>query len=131
MARPLIRHFVIPSDPGLEKGLNALVDELNRLGKMEVSGAAFSNGPEGPKIAVPDMASNLATVRTPSGGIQAMSGNVPGSATCTFYEWDGTNETLGTRTDTVLNEFGAVSGNRKAVVRFDKGSWWFVVQACS
>jgi hypothetical protein len=70
--------------------------------------------------------------RSPSGGIPAMTGTTPGSATCTFYTFDGTSQTLGSETATVRNDLpAAVDGNRKIKVYWDQGSWWFLVQSCT
>lgn len=70
-------------------------------------------------------------VRTPAEGIPAKVGNTPGSKPCFRYVWDGTSDTLGTESLTILNRLpDPVDGNRIAMVAFDQGAWWFVVEAC-
>ncbi len=56
--------------------------------------------------------------KTPSGGIPAgVAGGQMGSAVCTKYECSATGlKTLGTQTDTIWNDFGAIVGNKDIIV---------------
>lgn len=107
--------------------------ELARLARLlEVDG---SNGLEvigGTLRAVRTREGAPATMRTPSGGIPAMSGTTAGSATCTFYVTNGDSQTLGTATAVVYNDFPtAFDGSRKIKVRWEGGAWRILVQSCS
>lgn len=106
--------------------------EVARFAKLLVADGSSGLEVVGGTLRVRSAARATTSVLTPSGGIPAQSGTTPGSAVCTFYEWDGTNETLGTRTETVRNRMStAVSGNSKTQVYWERGSWWATVQGGS
>jgi hypothetical protein len=68
--------------------------------------------------------------KSPGGGIGAMSGTTPGSATCTLYNFDGTSLTAGD-TDTVFNMAStAVAANKFLQVKSIQGHWFVDVEDC-
>jgi hypothetical protein len=81
----------------------------------------------GPRGMVP----GLMPVKSPSGGIPAMSGSTPGSATCTLYTYDGTDFTLGTETITVKNVYSSsTAGNNLTWVAWWSGAWFVITEGC-
>lgn len=137
--RPPLRRFVC-YDKVLEKGLNALVEEINRWNKAQSDGLiGFINDDVGPRwhLNYFSAAGQITKAKAPSGGVAAKSGNTPGSATCTLYTWDGTSEVLGTNTVTVKNSYATAVGANKdiwIVARTRNGGsstdWFVLTEAC-
>lgn len=85
---------------------NTILDNLG-------GGLDIRRGPEGTTLTVVVDAPAGQAVRkakAPSGGIGPKVGNTPGSATCTFYTWDGVSELLGTETAVVKNSYPTSPG---------------------
>jgi hypothetical protein len=121
MARPTIPRFVC-SDKSLERGLNALVAELNRLGKWSTDGRiGFSNGEDGPKqwLNARSATSPIVRARITSAGLTARTGTSPdftcGTGKAIRYTFDGATRTLGTVEEDVFNDYPVlVTGPRDA-----------------
>jgi hypothetical protein len=70
-------------------------------------------------------------VKAPSGGIAALSGTTPGSATCTMYTWNGTAFQATGSTLTVRNPYSsAVAASKLLWVADWQGATWVVSEAC-
>jgi hypothetical protein len=80
----------------------------------------------------PAAASSLVyPVKAPAGGIAAMSGSTPGSATCTKYVWSGGSLTATGTTLTVKNPYTTAVGANKFAWAVDwEGATWIATEAC-
>jgi hypothetical protein len=95
------------------------------------SGLQASERPEGTTIRLASRALGCIPVQAPVGGIAALAGTTPGSATCTRYTWTGTAFALGSATLTVRNSYGSAVGAGKLVwATWWQGSWWVLTEAC-
>lgn len=134
---------VQPGQPISARLFNRLVAAIRRNTILDNAGGGHDirRGPEGTTLTVVAVAADV-TIRkakAPAGGIGPKVGNVPGSAVCTFYTWDGTNEVLGSETATVFNSYptspGVAPNKDIWVVLRDRdtgtGSDWFeLTEAC-
>lgn len=115
--------------------LNRLVDALNRLLGFNVSkdcGLTLQWSPFGPILGY--IAPRQALIaKTPSGGIAAMSGTTPGSATCRIWNRGPTGALVDSLVDvTVYNMSGsAVAGTKYIQAKRIDGVLWVDVESCS
>ncbi len=75
----------------------------------------------------------IAIVKTPIGGVPALSGTTPGSADCTLMSWDGTTFQL-TSPAVILpvrNPWSfAAGGNKVAVIFRWAATYWLLTWSC-
>lgn len=110
------------------KAMAGTTDEALRGGSA--SGQGIINGPFGIAAKVQEFL-GLALVRTPVGGIAALSGSVPGVADCVKLQWDGTALTAGTVPIRVYNPWAfAAGGNKTAVVFKFASTYWLLTWEC-
>lgn len=105
--------------------------EAARLGGM-IPGAGLSgmNGLGGMLLNAVQFVGVL-LVKTPVGGIAALSGTTPGSGTCTLYGWDGTSFAVTTLEVLVRNPWAfAAGGNKTAVVFKFASTYWLLTWEC-
>lgn len=70
-------------------------------------------------------------VKSPAGGIAAMTGSTPGSATCTLEAWNGSARSTGSGTITVRNDHPTAVGASKLLwVVWWQGDYWVMTEAC-
>jgi methenyltetrahydromethanopterin cyclohydrolase len=111
--------------------LNLIFRELERWNRLKVANGSITQG-ESPVITCGvGGAGGGVWCRSPGGGIAAISGTTPGSATCTLYTWDGTSFSLGSDEITVKNPYAAAVGASKKVwaVKW-QGDYWAANWEC-
>jgi len=68
--------------------------------------------------------------QTPAGGIPAMSGATPGSATCTIFDFNGTTIASGRSVKVFNMASGAIGASKYIVITLIDGCWFIIVEAC-
>lgn len=97
-----------------------------------MGGLAGANGPFGALFHAKRDAPFM-FFKTPSGGIPAISGTVPGSAECDVMTWDGTDLSLNSvgLKAVVLNPWSAATSSAKlALAIYWQGAWWVTQWNC-
>jgi hypothetical protein len=121
-------------DPVLHTEWNKLCDAVERL-QVQVDGSSgleVADTPGGQVLRFAGKGTALRPAKAPAGGIPALSGATPGSATVTFYTWDGTSFSLGSETATAKNVYGSAVGANKLVwVTRWRGTWFVLTEACA
>jgi hypothetical protein len=111
--------------------LNAIVDEVKRLGTVRTSGVLYSRaGPGGLMMGVniPDAGK---VAKTGGSTIAAISGSTPGSGAVTFYDFNGSTLTARSDTLTVYNLASvAVEANTWIMVKLVDGYWFVDWEQC-
>lgn len=108
--------------------LAGTTEESLRAGSM--SGPGITNGPFGIAAKIQEFLGVL-LIKTPGGGIAALSGTAPGVADCYKLQWDGTALTTGTVQVRVYNPWDVSAGaNKTAVVFKFASSYWLLTWSC-
>jgi hypothetical protein len=139
MPRSPLRPFLCP-DKVLERGLNVLVAEINRLNRMTSDGRiGLANDEAGPRWWLADAGGGGgAPVRARIGpaGMTARTGTAPtftcGEGLVTRYTFDGPTRTLGTATETAYNDHPVtVDGDRDAWLSEIDGNLYVMIENCT
>lgn len=108
--------------------LAGTTEESLRAGAM--SGPGISNGPFGIVAKLQEFL-GIMLVKTPIGGIPALSGTTPGQADCVKLTWDGTALNTGTVPVRVYNPWAFAAGGNKTAIAFKfASSYWLLTWSC-
>lgn len=121
--------------PVLATIANAIIDAVNLLLGLTVSkdsGLTLRWTPAGPILGY--IAPKQALIaRTPSGGIPAMSGTTPGSATCRIWNRTPSNALADSLVDVIVYNMSnsAVAGAKYIQAKRIDGVLWVDVESCA